>query len=120
MHPRQEKHEEILLPFKAHFLHNDGKFLTDYSKLRLKTLIELTKQEKDIKLVIVGHQDNEMEDVSKSLAQERARTVYNYLVKNGLSHDQLLIKDSESGVSSKVWNEEKGIKRRKVEFYLSN
>lgn len=118
--PNQDTGVETLLPFKAHFLYNNGSFLTQYSKLRLNILIELAKKEKDVKISIVGYEDFEMEDSEKSLSKERARTVYNYLVKNGLTKDQLEIRDVDYSASSKLLNVEKGVKRRMVEFYISN
>ncbi|MDQ3536840.1 MAG: OmpA family protein, partial [Bacteroidota bacterium] len=115
---RKDNNVETLLPFKAHFLYNDGKYLTEYSKLRLNTLIELAKKENDMKLVIVGYEDLELENPAKLLSKERAQTVYNYLISNGISTSIVEIKVSDN--SRKIAANEKGIKRRKVEFYLVN
>lgn len=105
------------LPIKAHFLHNNGEFLTDYTKIRLNSILELVKKESYLHFIIVGYEDHETEDSSKKLSKERAQTVYNYLVKHGIPEGRIEIKDSEV-FTPEILASQKGISRRKVEFYV--
>ncbi|CAN5206044.1 hypothetical protein BH23BAC1_BH23BAC1_08000 [soil metagenome] len=117
---RSDTGAETVLPLKAHFMHNDGKILTQYSKARLNTFIELSKKEKEVNFIIVGYEDFETEDSGRNLSRERARTVYNYLTSHGISKDRLEIKSSnEINYQQKVALQQ-GIQRRKVEFLISN
>lgn len=104
------------LPIKAHFLFNNGSFLTDYSKMRLNTILEFTKQDKDLKLFIRGFEDVENEDSELGLRNLRAKTVYDYLINNGLAEERIEILQDEKDESH---SSDKGILRRKVEFYIS-
>lgn len=110
---------EAVLPIKAHFLHNNAKILTQYSKARLNTFIEIAKKEKDVNFIIVGYEDFETEDPGKNLSRERAHTVLNYLTSKGLSKDRLEIKISNENNSYQKIALQQGIQRRKVEFFIN-
>ncbi len=107
---------------KAHFVKNKGHFITDYSKDRLNTLVNILKSTyPDSKIMIVGYDDAENEDSSRKLDEERAATVFKYLVQNGISADNLVAR-SYRDMSAFIGSIEEppGVRRRKVEFYLLN
>ncbi|GJM29601.1 MAG: cell envelope biogenesis protein OmpA [Cyclobacteriaceae bacterium] len=110
------------LSIRAHFVANKGNFITKYSQDRLNTLVAILKSNyPDSKVMIVGYDDNETEDPAKELDKERASTVYDYLVKQGISADNLIPR-SYRDMSQFVGNNQEppGVRRRKVEFYLLN
>lgn len=107
---------------KAHFVENKGNFITDYSKARLNTLVSIIKSTyPDSKIMIVGYDDAESEDPGKKLDQERASTVYKYLISKGISADKLIARSyRDMGSFIGGLDEPPGVLRRKVEFYLLN
>ena len=110
------------LSIRAHFVENKGNFITKYSQDRLNTLVSILKEHyPNSKVMIVGYDDSASEDPSKGLDKERASTVYDYLVKQGLSADNLIPR-SYRDMSAFIGDNEEppGVKRRKVEFYLLN
>lgn len=110
------------LSIRAHFVEDKGDFITRYSKDRLNTLVAILKSNyPDSKVMIVGYDDSETEDPKKGLDKERASTVYDYLVKQGLSADNLIprsYRDMSAFIGAN--DEPSGVRRRKVEFYLLN
>jgi outer membrane protein OmpA-like peptidoglycan-associated protein len=110
------------LSIRAHFVKDKGNFITKYSQDRLNTLVAILKDHyPDSKVMIVGYDDSAAEDPVKGLDKERASTVYNYLVKQGISADNLIprsYRDMSSFIGEN--DEPPGVKRRKVEFYLLN
>ncbi len=110
------------LSIRAHFVPNKGNFITKYSQDRLNTLVSILKANyPDSKVMIVGYDDSETEDPAKGLDKERASTVYDYLVKSGISADNLIPR-SYRDLSQFIGEQQEppGVKRRKVEFYLLN
>ena len=110
------------LSIRAHFVENKGNFITKYSQDRLNTLVAILKANyPDSKVMIVGYDDSEKEDPGKKLDQQRASTVYDYLVKQGISADNLIPR-SYRDMSAFIGNNDEppGVRRRKVEFYLLN
>jgi len=110
------------LSIRAHFVKDKGDFITQYSQDRLNTLVAVLKANyPDSKVMIIGYDDNTTEDSSKGLDQERASTVYHYLVKQGISADNLIARSYRDMVALIGENDEPpGVRRRKVEFYLLN
>ncbi len=110
------------LSIRAHFVKNKGNFITKYSKDRLNTLVAvLNSNYPDSKVMIVGYDDAAAEDPSKGLDEQRASTVYKYLVKQGISADNLIVRSYRDMKAFIGDNEElPGVRRRKVEFYLLN
>ena len=110
------------LSIRAHFVKDKGNFITKYSKDRLNTLVSILKSNyPDSKVMIVGYDDNTIEDPKKGLDKERASTVYEYLVKQGIAADNLIARSYRDMKAFIGDNEEPpGVKRRKVEFYLLN
>lgn len=110
------------LSIRAHFVKDKGDFITKYSQDRLNTLVAILKENyPDSKVMIVGYDDDGSEDPAKGLDKERASTVYNYLVRQGISADNLIprsYKDMSPFIGGN--DEPPGVRRRKVEFYLLN
>jgi outer membrane protein OmpA-like peptidoglycan-associated protein len=110
------------LSIRAHFVANKGNFITKYSQDRLNTLVSILKANyPDSKVMIVGYDDSDTEDASKGLDKQRASTVYDYLVKHGISADNLIPR-SYRDMSQFIGDSQEppGVRRRKVEFYLLN
>ena len=110
------------LSIRAHFVANKGNSITRYSQDRLNTLVAVLKANyPESKVMIVGYDDSDTEDPSKGLDKQRASTVYNYLVKQGISADNLIPRSYRDMSAFIGGNDEPpGVKRRKVEFYLLN
>jgi outer membrane protein OmpA-like peptidoglycan-associated protein len=110
------------LSIRAHFVANKGNFITKYSKDRLNTLVAVLKSNyPDSKVMIVGYDDAAAEDPAKGLDEKRASTVFDYLVKQGIAADNLVVRSYRDMKAFIGDNEEPpGVKRRKVEFYLLN
>ena len=110
------------LSIRAHFVANKGNFITKYSKDRLNTLVAVLKSNyPDSKVMIVGYDDASTEDPGKGLDEKRASTVFDYLVKQGISADNLIARSYRDMKAFIGDNQEPpGVKRRKVEFYLLN
>jgi len=107
---------------RAHFVENKGHYITPYSKNKLNTLVSILKSTyPDSKIMIVGYEDAENEDSAKKLDEQRAATVFDYLVSQGISADNLIAR-SYKDMQQFIGNVEEppGVLRRKVEFYLLN
>lgn len=110
------------LSIRAHFIKNKGDFITQYSQDRLNTLVNILKANyPDSKVMIVGYDDSETEDPGKGLDKERASTVFNYLIEQGIAADNLIARSYRDMQAFIGGNDEPpGVRRRKVEFYLLN
>jgi outer membrane protein OmpA-like peptidoglycan-associated protein len=71
-----------------------GKFnLKDESKAELRSVIEFLNYNKNLKIELRGHTDNVGDDKSNlTLSQNRAKSVYEYLVANGIPKERLAYK----------------------------
>ena len=110
------------LSVRAHFVQNRGNFITEYSKARLNTLVNILKATyPDSKVMIVGYDDADTEDVDKKLDEQRASIVFKYLVSQGIPADNLIARSyRDMGQFVGSVEEPPGVRRRKVEFYLLN
>ncbi len=63
------------------------------SQTELQKLIDFMTENPNLKVEILGHTDNVGDDkLNQTLSENRAKTVYNYLVKSGISHNRLTYK----------------------------
>lgn len=63
------------------------------SFIELDYLVEFLKNNKEIKIEISGHTDNQgSDDINDKLSLERAQSVYNYVVSKGISLERLTYK----------------------------
>lgn len=71
-----------------------GKYnLEPTSKAELNTLVEFLKKNEDIFLEIGGHTDDTGNELAnKTLSENRAKTVYDYLISNGVSNSRITYK----------------------------
>lgn len=110
------------LSVRAHFPLNAAGAITQYSKNRLRTLINILKNTyPDSKVMIIGYDDFDVESADKQLPERRATTVFNHLVSQGIPADNLVprsYRDMDSFLGNTA--ETPGVRRRKVEFYLLN
>lgn len=67
--------------------------VTPSSAGAIRELIDILKENQDLNIEIIGHMDKvEQKDNIKDLSVERAKGIYDYLVKNGISADRLSYK----------------------------
>ncbi len=104
------------LPISVHFLYNDGKFITEYSKNKIKDLLKLLAENPTVSIAIMGYEDLESEDKEKKLGDLRAKTVLQYLEKQGIPQARMII-TPDTGLD-KTHGEKRGIQRRKVAFFI--
>jgi len=93
-------------------------------KIHLKDLSDIVitlKNKPNSKLEIMGHADSDgEEDMNMNLSIERARTVYHYLIKNGISKDRLSTKGfGENKPIADNKSKEGKAKNRRVELLLN-
>jgi outer membrane protein OmpA-like peptidoglycan-associated protein len=75
------------------FFETDKYELKEESKTELNTLIELLTKNPSLKIEIGGHTDNSgIEKDNENLSQNRAKSVYDYLIEKGISADRLSYK----------------------------
>jgi outer membrane protein OmpA-like peptidoglycan-associated protein len=107
-----------ILKAKVHFTYNASEAMTEYSTERVNYVIELMKQNPNLKIRIRAHADHlGNKTYNKRLSERRAETVLNYMVKHGIDKNRLETKtfgDQQEIVTSdtKVGN----LPNRRVEF----
>ncbi len=71
--------------------------ITPNSGSMVRELIDYLKENPELNIEIIGHMDKvEEKDNLKDLSQERAKGIYDYLIKNGISADRLSYKGLKS------------------------
>lgn len=92
--------------------------VTPSSASDIRALIDLLKESPELKIEIIGHMDKmEQKDNLKDLSVERARGIYDYLVKNGISADRLSYKGMKSdSPADESGTHESLAKNRRVNF----
>jgi outer membrane protein OmpA-like peptidoglycan-associated protein len=92
--------------------------LKPQSKVELDKLIEFLKLNPELRIEISGHTDNVgTDEANKVLSQNRAQSVVDYLLENGISKDRLSAKGfGESKPIASNDNEEGRAKNRRTEF----
>ena len=82
----------MILNYEANFVAGAGKSLTEYSSKRLNELVDYMNQNKGMKLKLMPHGDiNLSADKNIVLSNDRAKTVYNYLIKKGIKATRLIL-----------------------------
>jgi len=85
----------ILRP-KVHFLQNDAKTITDYSKQRILNVVKAMEVYGGMKVQIMAYEDTESKSVEeKELSKKRAQTVLEYMIKQGVDASRLSIATAE-------------------------
>ena len=84
----------------------------------VREMIDFLKENPDVNIEIIGHMDKvEEKDNLKDLSQERAKGIYDYLIKNGVSADRLSYKGLKSSEpADESGTHESLAKNRRVNF----
>lgn len=95
--------------------------LKDISKLELDKLVALLNKNTEIQIEIGGHTDNKgTKEYNQKLSENRAKSVYDYLIEKGISASRLSYKGynfSEPIASNDT--EEGRAKNRRTEFKIT-
>lgn len=92
----------------------------NFNQSEMASLISTLKANPNIKLTITGHTDSDGDEShNMQLSIQRARTLYNYLVENGISGKRLTIKGlGESNPIADNSTESGKAKNRRVEYTM--
>ena len=106
------------IPVSAHFALNHTVPLTQYSSDKIDILVEYLKKTQ-LKLIIVGFEDQANENIRLNLPEKRAQAVWEYLRKRGVPGEKMIIMDNKYLWDIyDVMDLEPGIMRRRVQFFL--
>jgi outer membrane protein OmpA-like peptidoglycan-associated protein len=110
------------LYYKVHFPFNETKSITEYSSNILKNMLGYLEHYPNVKLKIYAHGDFFGEENSGvKLASERAETVYNYLIQNGLDKSRVKLCTKEEMMLVIEQDQKEGnVKSRRVEFLIES
>jgi outer membrane protein OmpA-like peptidoglycan-associated protein len=94
--------------------------LRNESKSELNRLVSLLKKNSDIKIEVIGHTDSQGNKGSnQKLSENRAKSVLDYLVANGISSKRISSKGKGSSSPVESNDTEKGRQiNRRVEFKI--
>jgi outer membrane protein OmpA-like peptidoglycan-associated protein len=122
------KHDILLKPIKLEtvirlnnvFFETNKWELLPESKTELNALITILQQNPTMKIEIRGHTDNVgNDDANLSLSENRAKSVVNYLIENGITGDRLTSKGfGESQPVTTNETAEGKQQNRRVEFII--
>ncbi|MBA3647746.1 MAG: PD40 domain-containing protein [Chitinophagales bacterium] len=103
------------------FFETDSYVLKDQSKAELNKLIDLLKQNTSLKIQVTGHTDDQgSDDHNQRLSENRAKSVYDYLVANGISPARLSFKGfGKTKPIASNSNEEGKAQNRRTEFTVT-
>jgi outer membrane protein OmpA-like peptidoglycan-associated protein len=102
------------------FFEFDKYRLLPESKVELDKLAGMLKRNPEMKIRLQGHTDNQgTEEYNMELSENRAKSVYDYLVENGISKGRLSYKGfGESKPVATNETEEGRAKNRRTEFVV--
>ena len=87
----EEKENPVVL--RNVFFDTGSATLLETSTLELSKLIQLLNNHPDLKIQLNGHTDNVGDETDNlNLSEERAKSVYSYLIDHGISADRLMYK----------------------------
>lgn len=100
------------------FFEFDKYRLLPESKVELDKLVKMLKNNPEMKIRLQGHTDNQgTEEYNMELSENRAKSVHDYLVENGIAKDRLSYKGfGESKPIATNETEEGRAKNRRTEF----
>jgi outer membrane protein OmpA-like peptidoglycan-associated protein len=110
------------LNYQVHFPFNNSKGLTDYSQQRLKAMLGYMQHFPKTKVVVVGHADFFGDDeMNAKLVDEREKTVYDFLISNGLSKSRIRLTSAAETKAIVAEDTRQGnTKNRRVEFLVES
>ncbi len=94
--------------------------LTQSSETELNKIVSFLSLNPDVKIMISGHTDNQgAENYNLDLSEKRAKSVYNFLIQQGISSDNLTYKGFGESQPLATNNTEEGQKiNRRIEFSI--
>ena len=103
------------------FFESDKYSLKPESASELTVIIKLLEKNPALKIEIGGHTDNSgSEDLNKKLSENRAKSVYDYLISKGVSAERLSYKGYAATKPVADNNTEQGkAKNRRTEFLVT-
>jgi outer membrane protein OmpA-like peptidoglycan-associated protein/tetratricopeptide (TPR) repeat protein/YHS domain-containing protein len=107
-----------VLKDQVHFAFNESHAITEYSKNKINTIVALMNKYPDLTIEIEGFADKtDDDDYDKEIAQKRAETVREHLIKRGIdkSRLQLHISSAADGTEDE---DEIELRSRRVEFKI--
>lgn len=109
-----------VLKNKVHFILNVSKEITDYSKNQMDQVIAMMKENPKVRIQIIAHADKSgNSEYNQKLSRERALTVKEYFVFNGIEENRLLgIWKGDQDPIIKTNDPE--LRNRRVEFVLAD
>ncbi len=110
-----------IVVLKNIFFETDSYVLKDESKIELNKLIDLLNQNPSLKIQLSGHTDNAgSNEHNHALAENRAKTVYDYLVSNSIAASRLSYKGyGETKPLATNETEEGRAQNRRTEFAVT-
>ena len=116
----EKVHEGTRAVLENLFFDVDKYDLKEKSVTELQKMIKFLQDNPALKIEISGHTDNSgSADYNKQLSEKRARSVYDYLVKNGISPTRLVPKGYGSAMPTAENSTEEGRERnRRIEFKI--
>jgi outer membrane protein OmpA-like peptidoglycan-associated protein/tetratricopeptide (TPR) repeat protein len=109
-----------VLKNKVHFILNVSRDITDYSKNQMDQVIAMMEENPKVKIQIIAHADKSgNSEYNKKLSRERALTVKEYFVFNGIDESRLLgsWKGDEDPI---IKTNDPELRNRRVEFVLAD
>jgi outer membrane protein OmpA-like peptidoglycan-associated protein len=96
--------------------------LRNESKSELNRLVKLLKTNADMKIEVIGHTDSQGNKASnQKLSENRAKSVLNYLVENGISSSRITSKGKGSTAPTESNDTEQGRQvNRRVDFKIKS
>ena len=111
-------HRREVLPIKAHFVFNESKNITDYSKAQLDKLVAFLQEEPRLRVEVRAHADLVGDSqTNRRISAERARTVIEYLVSKGVDRERLVY-FAHGEEDPLIVTENKEVLNRRVEFVV--
>jgi outer membrane protein OmpA-like peptidoglycan-associated protein len=109
-----------ILNEKVHFAYNAFNSITEYSKNNINAVIKMLNKFPEMKIQLNGYSDNKgNKEYNQALSEKRAKTVYDYIISNGIDKTRLAIKGC-GNTSLHADHHSHGLKDRKVEFMIIN
>lgn len=99
---------------KVHFLVNNYDHITPYSEKKITGIINILRDNPEMRLKVIGYAHGSTETEAKVLAENRAKRIVEYLVTNGFDKNRF-----ETGIAIDVSEEKTGnLQFRKAEFFV--
>ena len=114
------ENDSVILPKNIYFNRNGSSIIVDEID-KLEKITTLLKENKNIDIEITGHVENSSWEMNNTtLARDRAHSVFNYFIRQGINRQRLIKKDySENAPDSDNDTEEVIKNDRRVKINIS-